>query len=185
MGRACPRPEVVAPGDRKSVEARLRRLNELGFDVEEFELVRSPDGTEVRVHALVLEEGHHSRRLKQLTGLAVQENQARRLLNDITGFRLHLEHLEGAPLPDALAAYRWLKEVFEPAIAKVPPRLRGSSRRPSCSTRSSSTAGSVRARNTEVSTDEATEDYVRSVLSDHTEEFNVLPPRPGRDDPDA
>ena len=118
------RTEVIAPGERQKVENRLRRLNELGFDVEEFELVRSADGTEVRVHARVLEEGHHSRRLEQLTGLRVQENQARRLLNDITGFRMHLEHLEGHPLPDAVAAYRWLKEVFEPVLAKVPEHLR-------------------------------------------------------------
>lgn len=170
------RVEVVSPGDRRSVENRLRRLNELGFDVEEFELVRSPDGTEVRVHALVLEEGHHSRRLKQLTGLAVQENQARRLLNDITGYRLHLEHVEGARLPDAVAAYRWLKEVFEPALALVPQRLRGKlasaelfheilEHRWLLSER----------RGEEVSTEDATNDYVASVLSDRTEEFNVLP----------
>ena len=40
-------------------------------------------------------------------------------------------------------------------------------------------------RNTEVSTDEATEDYVRSVLSDHTEEFNVLPRLAPADDGDG
>lgn len=168
--------EVVSPGDRQSVENRLRRLNDLGFDVEEFELVRSPDGTEVRVHALVLEEGHHSRRLAQLTGLAVQENQARRLLNDITGYRLHLEHIEGKPLPDAVAAYRWLSEVFEPALAKVPQSLRGRlapaelfheilEHRWLLSER----------RGEDVGTEPATEDYVASVLADHTEEFNVLP----------
>lgn len=170
------RVEVVSPGDRQSVENRLRRLNDLGFDVEEFELVRSPDGTEVRVHALVLEEGHHSRRLKQLTGLAVQENQARRLLNDITGYRLHLEHVGGAPLPDAVAAYRWLTEVFEPALALVPRQLGGKlapaelfheilEHRWLLSER----------RGEEVSTTDATNDYVASVLSDHTEELNVLP----------
>jgi len=170
------RTEIVSPGDRQSVENRLRRLNELGFDVEEFELVRSPDGTEVRVHALVLEEGHHSRRLKQLTGLAVQENQARRLLNDITAVRLHLEHVEGKPVPDAVAAYRWLNEVFEPALGRVPSGLRGRlapaelfheilEHRWLMSER----------RGEEVGTDAATDDYVATVLSDRTEELKVLP----------
>ena len=75
----------------------------------------------------------------------------------------------------------------QPAIAKVPQRLRGKlapaelfheilEHRWLLSER----------RNTEVSTDEATEDYVQTVLSDRTEEFNVLPRLdPVDDDPDA
>jgi hypothetical protein len=118
------REEVVAAGERHKVEARLRRLNEMGFDVEEFELVRTADGREVHVVARVLEEGHHSRRLRDLTGIDVQENQARRLLNDIAEFRAWLQDREGREVPDAVAAYRWLTEVYEPALNQVPPDLR-------------------------------------------------------------
>jgi len=60
-----------------------------------------------------------------LTGLDVQENQARRLLNDLAGFRAHLEREEGRALPRSVVAYRWLSEVFEPTIASVPAKLRG------------------------------------------------------------
>ncbi len=119
------RVEVVAGSERHRVDARLRRLNDLGFDVEEIEIVASPGGHEVRFQPLVLEEGHHARRLAQLTGLDVQENQARRLLNDVQGYRLHLERVEGRSLPDAVGAYRWLTEVFEPALDRVPADLRG------------------------------------------------------------
>jgi len=73
----------------------------------------------------VVEPGHHRRKLLALTGLDVQENQARRLLNDIAGFRAHLERVEGQSLPESIVAYRWLAEVFEPTIAAVPPDLRG------------------------------------------------------------
>ena len=114
------REEVFSRDERYLVDARLRRLNELGFDVEELELVATDGGDRIRLQPRVVEEGHHSRRLRQLTGLAVQENQARRLLNDIAGYRAHLERTEGRELADAVAAYRWLTEVFEPVIAAIP-----------------------------------------------------------------
>jgi hypothetical protein len=56
--------------------------------------------------------------------VSVQENQARRLLNDITAYGAWLEQVEGTPVPEAAAAYRWLTEIYEPAIARVPEPLR-------------------------------------------------------------
>ena len=73
--------------------------------------------------ARVLEEGHHSRRLTALTGLKVQENQARRLLNDIAEHRAWLQHRDGIELPDAVAAQRWLTEVYEPVLDRMPADL--------------------------------------------------------------
>ena len=119
------RDEVFAPGETEPLEARLNRLNDLGFDVEEVELVS--DGAQVRLklHSKVVEPGHHRRRLLRLTGLDAQENQARRLLNDVTAYRAQLVAAGEPPVSDAAAAGRWLSEVFEPAIAAVPPELRG------------------------------------------------------------
>jgi hypothetical protein len=110
---------VFAPGDSKRLEERLRRLNELGFDVEEVELVSSGDEVRLRLLSKVVEPGHHRRRLLRLTGLDAQENQARRLLNDLTRFRASLP----APVSESAAAGRWLSEVFEPTIAAVPREL--------------------------------------------------------------
>jgi hypothetical protein len=61
----------------------------------------------------------------RLTGLDAQENQARRLLNDVTRYRTWLERSGEKPVSDTAAAGRWLAEVFEPAIAAVPADLRG------------------------------------------------------------
>jgi hypothetical protein len=119
------REEVFEPGERYRIDARLKRLNELGFDVVELELVDTGNGYRLRLEPQVVEPGHHRRKLLALTGLDVQENQARRLLNDIAGFRAHLERVEGQSLPESIVAYRWLAEVFEPTIAAVPPDLRG------------------------------------------------------------
>jgi Domain of unknown function (DUF4032)/Lipopolysaccharide kinase (Kdo/WaaP) family len=118
------RDEVLAADERFRIDERLRTLNELGFDVEEIELEAEDDGTfRLRLDPHVVEPGHHRRRLLTLTGLDAQENQARRMLNDLARYRATLEEQAGAPVPESVAAYRWRADVFEPAIAGVPGEL--------------------------------------------------------------
>jgi hypothetical protein len=119
------REQVFGVGEGHRLEERLRRLNELGFDVEEVELVSSGDQVRLALHSKVVEPGHHRRRLLRLTGLDAQENQARRLLNDLTRYKAYLERTGNAPVSDAAAAGRWLADVFEPTVAAVPAELRG------------------------------------------------------------
>ncbi len=117
--------EEFGPGERHRLQERLRRLNELGFDAEEVELVATDGGYRLHVEPKLVEPGHHRRRLLRLTGLDAQENQARRLLEDIAAYRLALEQAGEPPVSEAAAAGRWLAEVFEPAVAAVPAELRG------------------------------------------------------------
>jgi tRNA A-37 threonylcarbamoyl transferase component Bud32 len=119
------RDEVFSLGEGHRLEERLRRLNELGYDVDEVELVSSGDEVRLLLHSKVVEPGHHRRRLLRLTGLDAQENQARVLLNDLTRYRAWLEASGKKPVSDTAAAALWLSEVFEPAIAAIPPELRG------------------------------------------------------------
>jgi hypothetical protein len=118
------REDEIGADEQWRIARRMERLHELGFDVEELALVRSADGERLRIRPTLVEEGHHSRELERRTGVRVQENQARRLLNDIAAFGAWLEHRDGAPVPAAEAAFRWLKEVYEPVIARVPEPLR-------------------------------------------------------------
>ena len=115
--------EAFAPGEPHRLEERLRRLNELGFDVEEVDLVSTEEGYRLRVEPSVLEPGHHRRRLARLTGLEAQENQARRLLADLESYRRSLDESGNRPVSETAAAGRWLADVFEPAIAAVPGEL--------------------------------------------------------------
>jgi tRNA A-37 threonylcarbamoyl transferase component Bud32 len=117
--------EVFATHDGRRLEERLRRLNELGFDVEEVELVAADGETRLVLQPKVVEAGHHRRRLVRLTGLEAQENQARRLVNDITRYRAWLQRTGDPAVSEQAAAGRWLAEVFEPSIAAVPAELRG------------------------------------------------------------
>jgi len=118
------REEIFRSNERYRVDERLRRLNDLGFDVKEVELVGGPGELRLRLTPQVVESGHHQRLLLTRTGLTVQENQARRLLNDLRSFGAYLERQEGRPLPESVVAYRWLTEVFEAALALVPEDLR-------------------------------------------------------------
>ena len=52
----------------------------------------------------------------------VEDNQARRMLNDLAAFTAH--HDLGREDRN-LVAYRWLTETYEPVIALVPPEARG------------------------------------------------------------
>ena len=117
--------DIFEPEDQFRIEKRIRRLNELGFDVEEMELTTVDNGQRVRMVPQVVEHWHHRRRLNNLTGLHVQENQARRLLNDLSRYRIYLSDKEGRDVPEPVAAYRWLSEVFNPTIEAIPDELKG------------------------------------------------------------
>jgi Domain of unknown function (DUF4032)/Lipopolysaccharide kinase (Kdo/WaaP) family len=117
------REEEFGQDERWRLHERLRRLNELGFDVEEIEVVAGPDGFRLKLEPRVVEPGHHRRRLHSRTGLDAQENQARRMLNDIAAYRVHLERTEGRAPPESVVAHRWVNEVFEPTIAAIPREL--------------------------------------------------------------
>jgi hypothetical protein len=115
--------EMLPAGDAGRLEDRLRRLNELGFDAGEIELVEADGGYQMRIEPKVVEPGHHRRQLLHLTGLDAQENQARRLLADIGAYRRRLDSGPSPPASETAAAGRWLADVFEPALAAVPPEL--------------------------------------------------------------
>jgi hypothetical protein len=118
------REEVFQPDEQRyRVAERLDRLNELGFEVDELELLTSGDGVRLRVHTQVAETGRDRHRLFVLTGLQVGEKQARRLLNDVVSYRGYLEQREGRVIPETVAAHRWRSEVYDRVMAMVPVEL--------------------------------------------------------------
>jgi hypothetical protein len=104
---------------RHYMEKRIRRLNELGFDVAEVSM-SLVDGGRSYLRPKVVDAGYHTRRLLRLTGLDAEENQARQLLNDLDAYRAESDLID-----EQQAAHRWLTEVFEPVVRAVPPNLRG------------------------------------------------------------
>ncbi|MFI1167457.1 DUF4032 domain-containing protein [Streptomyces sp. NPDC020801] len=135
------RTSVYPAGKYHYIERRIRRLNDLGFDVAEMQIESSSTGDTVTFVPKVVDAGHHQRQLLRLTGLDTEENQARRLLNDLESWMATQDdYAPGNPPPgprlgssrgDAQAArpevlaHRWVREVFRPTVRAVPRELRG------------------------------------------------------------
>jgi Domain of unknown function (DUF4032)/Lipopolysaccharide kinase (Kdo/WaaP) family len=113
--------ETFTAGERWRVAERIDRLNEAGFDVGELDITTDIDGTTLHIQPKVVDAGHHSRRLMRLTGLDVQENQARRLLNDLDSYAAAIDRQNDE---EEFVAHDWLTHVFEPAVRSVPRELR-------------------------------------------------------------
>jgi hypothetical protein len=117
--------DVLVPrGENYRINAQLRRLNDLGFDVSELAIKTEPEGLRLHFDTQVVESGHHQRRLFELTGLRVQENQARTLLGDLARFKAKWESGTGVTVSDDAAARRWLDQKFYGTLDLVPPELR-------------------------------------------------------------
>ena len=102
------------------LDRRVRRLQELGFELAEYSLRAAYAPGMMIARPVEIHAGYHRRRLTRLTGLEVQENQARRLLVDIEAARREWDpymDIEGA-------AHRWVVEVFDPVVHSVPLELR-------------------------------------------------------------
>ncbi|MFQ3314443.1 MAG: hypothetical protein ACI9SV_000553 [Aquiluna sp.] len=108
--------------ERWKIAQRIQRLNDLGFDIQELSMAKDQDKRTVRIQPKVVDAGHHARRLLLVTGLDVEENQARRLLNDIDQYSLVNAHLG---FDEEVLAHQWLSEVFEPVVGAIPNELLG------------------------------------------------------------
>ncbi len=110
-------PESFEAEEMWRVQARIAALNSLGFDVGELAITTDLAGTTMQIQPKVVDAGHHSRRLMRLTGLDVEENQARRLLNDLDAFRAYTDQQNE---DEGLVAHQWLTQVYEPVLQGIP-----------------------------------------------------------------
>ena len=110
-------PELLNENELWKINQRVDRLNALGFDIEELSIKTDAGGTKVKIQPKVVDAGHHARRLLKLTGLDTEENQARRLLNDMDAYAatISMDNLD-----EEAIAHLWLTRVFEPVIRSVP-----------------------------------------------------------------
>jgi hypothetical protein len=118
------REEVVGRDESYRINNRVERLNSLGFDVAEMAIHTEQDGRKLRFETQVVEPGHHQRSLFRLTGLRVQENEARALLADLARFRAKWIEGRGETISEEAAARRWLSEKYHATLDLVPPEQR-------------------------------------------------------------
>jgi len=120
---------VFSPYDRHAIRSRIRRLNEIGFAVDEIRMEPTAAGSgtgAVRLKVAVSNRRFHARELERSTGILALEGQARLLLNDLHEYRAWLESYDKRPIPEKEGAERWLHEVFEPTLEVLAPAIGGS-----------------------------------------------------------
>ncbi len=111
---------TFAYADRYQIEGQIRRLHDLGFAVDEVSLQPSGagDGT-LRLKVAVAARRYHATQLQELTGLAVGEGQARILLGELHAFHAGLQREANAPVPEIVAASRWMAELLRPGMLRA------------------------------------------------------------------
>lgn len=114
--------ERIRANESWRVEQRIRKLNDLGFDVGELDLMTDIDGSHVLLKPQIVEADYHARKLRRLTGLEVGEHQARRLLNDLVNFTASKHRQLDS---EESVARDWLATIYEPITRTVPPEMRG------------------------------------------------------------
>ena len=106
--------------DRYRVEGTIRKLNELGFAVDEVSLQPVSSGTdELRLHVAVGDRRYHATQLRRLTGMDVGEGQARILLGDLQAYQSQLCREAGHDVDDRTAAQLWVMEVATPTMDRA------------------------------------------------------------------
>jgi hypothetical protein len=169
--------ESFSSSERWRINERVDRLNDLGFDIEELAIKTTEGGTTVRIQPKVVDAGHHQRRLLRLTGLDAQENQARRLLNDLDSYTATYGRKE---YDEEMVAHEWLAKVFEPVIRAIPRDLRGKLEPAEIFHQLLEHRWFMSQRqNRDVPLAEALTDYIDSVLRHRRDEATVIDPPTG------
>ena len=172
--------EEYLPNDQRQylVSERIRRLNELGFDVAELHMASDDAGEHLVIQPKVVDAGHHNRKFMRLTGMDVGEHQARRLLGDIDAWRA-THGMQDVPLEQA--AHEWLTDVFAPVVRAIPRELAGKLE-PAQLYHEYLEHRWYMAQQVghDVSRDEALTSYVHNILPSKRDEAVLIEPGPGR-----
>jgi hypothetical protein len=117
------REETINPGEHYRIQERIRALNALGFSVGNVELVGGENGGQLRLRIMVTDRNFHSDQLHDLTGLGVEEMQARKMMNEIQELKATLSQVNNRSTPLSAAAYQWLENYYQPTITLLQPMI--------------------------------------------------------------
>jgi hypothetical protein len=109
--------KTISVGERFRITERVRGLNDLGFEVEEINLLPTDDGHRLQFKTRVGGRHFHASRLKELTGIDATERQARQILSDLHYYQMR-HGADGTSAREVLAV-QWRVGVFEPYLQRI------------------------------------------------------------------
>ena len=113
------REDIIGTGEHYLIQERIRVLNELGFSIGNVELAALENGSQLRLRVFVTDRNFHRDQLYNLTGLDVEEMQARQMMNEIQEIRAWQSQSSNRSTPLNVAAYYWLENVYHPVAAQL------------------------------------------------------------------
>lgn len=110
---------TIRKSENYKIHERIRKLNQLGFTVDEIVLFPSLNSDEVQFKTIVTDQHYHQNLLHSITGLVARENQARQLINEIQEIKLNLSKIQNCNLTLGEAAYHWKNNNYFPYIDEL------------------------------------------------------------------
>jgi len=108
---------VIRPDERYQIRRRIRRLNDLGFSVDDVDLEPAGESSLVRMKVTVGGRTYNSQRLRELTGIDASENQARQILSDVRYFEA--KTMSRSSTGKEVATMQWRATSFEPIVQRI------------------------------------------------------------------
>jgi Domain of unknown function (DUF4032)/Lipopolysaccharide kinase (Kdo/WaaP) family len=115
------REDTIGAGEHYLIQERIRVLNDLGFSVSNVELAALENGSQLRLRVFVTDRNFHRDQLYNLTGLDVEEMQARIMVNEIQEVRATQTQSNNRSIPLNVAGYYWLERVYNPIAEQLIP----------------------------------------------------------------
>lgn len=113
------RQETINAEERYRIHDRIRALNDLGFSVDDIEIMPRAGGDQLKLSVSVTDRHHHRHMLHSITGLDPEEMQARAMLNEIRGVQAWLSAQQDRSLALSAAAHHWVNLIYQPTMKRL------------------------------------------------------------------
>lgn len=109
---------VIGSDERYRIRDRIERLNDLGFAVDDIDVVGEGGDNRVRITVKVGGRSYHSNRLRKVAGIDASENQARHILADLARHQARHGGF-GSPTEEIVSIMTWRANRFEELTARI------------------------------------------------------------------
>ncbi|MHA1984193.1 MAG: DUF4032 domain-containing protein, partial [Candidatus Hodarchaeales archaeon] len=109
----------IKRNENYKIQERIRKLNEIGFSVDEIVFFPTSKQDEVQFKTIVTDKNYYQNLLHLITGFTARENQARHIINEIQEIKANLSRKFNSSLTLGAAAFHWKKNNYETYIQRL------------------------------------------------------------------